>query len=403
VISRLSFVDGSGRAGDSLRVSIANAGKAAAEGVTIRFSSGTDGAAILLPENEPLGVLDPGAERRITVPVTAFDTLPGREAGLVVGITSSDGWEPETRSVRIPLRQMGAPRLVLSAGIVSLKGRQGALRRGDTAAVVIAVENVGAGPAVGLTLSVRLDLPGGSIICLSGEGEVSIPDLGPREAYRTSVAFVADRGGSGDSVGVYVAVSEARAPFSVTRALYHPLVDGLPDATIGAIGSLVPAAPAAGPSVRATYRRVKGNPFAGAPESAGLGVLRFADAEGGYSDLTRRLHKRLAADPAVRGKFIVYSYLALSEQRSAIGVESLDPGSPEVLRRLRDMEIRFVAYGVAEDEAGTTFRLKVVRTEDGATVLEEMYRPSAHSDAVDDAVRFFARGEKTVYAAKRGK
>jgi hypothetical protein len=126
-----------------------------------------------------------------------------------------------------------------------------------------------------------------------------------------------------------------------------------------------------------------------------LAVLPF-DREGG-SDVAERVYRKLASNSEARDRFTLYSASNLADQQDALGLSSLDPESEAVRLALRAVDIRYVLYGAVATESPLAIVLRCMRTDDGATVVEQELRESIASTAIDDAVRLIAEGRKPVY------
>jgi hypothetical protein len=144
--------------------------------------------------------------------------------------------------------------------------------------------------------------------------------------------------------------------------------------------------------------KIVGNLLASAQYPVGLGVLKFSTSRGTHSALTQIVVDSLKSRPRVLEKFTLYPYSSLDEQRTSLGIESLDPHDLKALAKLEKlMDIKFVVYGVAMNEDFSRFDLNVVRTSDGKTVFSQQFRKSRNSTPINDAVMVFESFMRPVY------
>jgi hypothetical protein len=143
--------------------------------------------------------------------------------------------------------------------------------------------------------------------------------------------------------------------------------------------------------VRVSYRPLTPNPFEGFSGTIGLGIGAFAGS--GAGELETTLYEKLRTTPEVTRRFGLYSHDAL---RKSIKTASVDPADPAVMKTLGTaLAIRFLVTGKRIDER--SFNIRILRTSDGAAVLEKEMRNSEGSTALADVVTIFQSGRVPVY------
>jgi hypothetical protein len=118
----------------------------------------------------------------------------------------------------------------------------------------------------------------------------------------------------------------------------------------------------------------------------------------GDAALTEMVLDTLRSRSEVLEKFTLFPYSSLNEQKKSLGIDKLDPTDKQVLEKLdKNMDIKFVVYGVAIDEDLSRFTLEVVRTSDGNKVFSQQFQKSRNSTPLNDAVMVFAAFVQPVY------
>lgn len=143
--------------------------------------------------------------------------------------------------------------------------------------------------------------------------------------------------------------------------------------------------------VRVTYRPLSPNPFEEYSGTIGLGIGAFAGP--GAVELETALYEKLRSTPEVTRRFGLYSHDAL---RKTMKTASVDPADPGVMKTLGTaLAIRFLVTGKRFDER--SFSIRILRTSDGAAVLEKEMRNSEGSTALADVATIFQSGRAPVY------
>jgi hypothetical protein len=143
--------------------------------------------------------------------------------------------------------------------------------------------------------------------------------------------------------------------------------------------------------VRVTYRPLNPDPFAEYSGTIGLGIASFAGP--GAAELEAALYDRLRTTPEVTRRFGLYSHETL---KKTLKTTSVDPADPAVMKTAGGtLAIRFLVTGRRIDDR--TFTIRVVRTADGAAVIDKEVRNSEGSTALADVVTMFQSARIPVY------
>jgi hypothetical protein len=143
--------------------------------------------------------------------------------------------------------------------------------------------------------------------------------------------------------------------------------------------------------VRVSYRSLSPNPFEGHSGTIGLGIVAFSG--NGAGDLEASLYEKLRMASEVTKRFGLYSHEALKKSLKTASVDATDPAMMKTLGTA--LAVKFLVTGRRIDDR--SFLVKVIRTADGAVVIERELRGSETSTALADLVMIFQSGRVPSY------
>jgi len=138
------------------------------------------------------------------------------------------------------------------------------------------------------------------------------------------------------------------------------------------------------------YKDLDPNPFAEFEQPIGLGIFPFTYNKQ-YSDLTNKFYDELVKQPGIHEKFTIYSYSVLEEQKTAMGINSLDADKSSVLKKLSaSLGITLIVVGQLSKADDSELTVKLLKTADSNILYTGVYNMSSNSNYLTDLIKLFS-------------
>lgn len=145
-----------------------------------------------------------------------------------------------------------------------------------------------------------------------------------------------------------------------------------------------------------SYENISPALFAETSDKIKIAILDFTSDESS-ADISERLFEKLKTSPIVLSRFEIISFKSLQDLKSSLGFSSLEPTDSKFRNKIiSTLEIEYLVYGTFS-ESGKKINLIIDQIKSSYAVFQGDFLNSKNSSALNDILKLFSEGEKSIY------